>query len=159
MYLQTRVSAVGLFGVVPVLSSGAGRLWRRHEGPLHPFSERHHGPGPKVSVCPPSVFFRLILFMLICTSSHICVRSLHLWMALVSVMFIFGSDILVKASVVFVVCVSRGMTNMSIRKFSARTIQFIIASLLILNFHTGFLLQSFTGSSILLFYFGLNFHG
>lgn len=47
---------------------------------------------------------------------------------------------------------SRGMTNMSIRKFSARTMQFNIASLLfsILNFHTGFLLQSFTGNFQLL---------
>lgn len=53
------------------------------------------------------------------------------------------------------------MTNMSIRTFSARTMQFNIASLLFssLNFHTGFLFQSITGSSILLFYYGLNFCG
>lgn len=48
---------MGLFGVVPVLSSGAGRLRRRHEGPLLPFTERHHGPGPRVSVCGPSESF------------------------------------------------------------------------------------------------------
>lgn len=58
-----------------------------------------------------------------CFLSHMC---LHLWMALVSVMFIFGSDILVKAFLCLL-CVcswSRGMTNMSIRRFSARTMQF-----------------------------------
>lgn len=81
---------MGLFGVVPVLSSGAGRLRRRHEGPLLPFTERHHGPGPKVSGCVD----------LLC-SSHMCEE----FASVEGVVFIFGSDILVKASVVFVVCV------------------------------------------------------
>lgn len=40
-----------------------------------------------------------------------CLRSLPLWKALVSAVFIFGSDILVKASVVFVVCVRMEQRN------------------------------------------------
>lgn len=53
---------------------------------------------------------RSVCVDLLC-SSGICVRSLHLWKALVSVMFIFGSDILVKASVVFVVCMLMEQRN------------------------------------------------
>lgn len=38
MDLQAGVSAVGLLGAVPVVSSRAGRLWRRHEDPLLAFN-------------------------------------------------------------------------------------------------------------------------
>lgn len=51
VYLQAGVSAVGLFGLLPVLSSGAGRLWRRHEDPLLSVNKCHHGPAHKVGVC------------------------------------------------------------------------------------------------------------
>lgn len=87
MYLQAGISAVGLFGVVPVLSSGAGRLWRRHEDPLLSFTKRHHGSAQKVSVCGISVFFRQELIVVI---MFFLLQMCEEFKMFVSAMFIFG---------------------------------------------------------------------